>query len=62
VAVGNGPLQETVNEWKPPSTGHQAPAIVPLHPNSTTDFEEETDEMDALDGSSPDDSTTEATT
>ena len=51
--MGNSPVQEAVSEWKPPSTSHQAPAIVPLHPNSTTDFEEETDEMDALDGSRP---------
>ena len=62
VAIGNSPVQEAVSEWKPPSTSHQAPAIVPLHPNSTTDFEEETDEMDALDDSSTDDSATAATT
>ena len=61
VAIGSGPLQETVSEWKPPSTNHQAPAIVPLHPNSTTDFEEETDEMDALDGSNADDAANAAT-
>jgi predicted amidohydrolase len=48
VSVGSSPLQETISEWKPPSPSHQAPAIVPLHPTPTTDFEEETDEMDAL--------------
>jgi predicted amidohydrolase len=56
VAIGNSPTQETVSEWKPPSPPLQAPAIVPLHPASTTDFEEETDEMDALDGYSEDES------
>jgi predicted amidohydrolase len=50
VAVGSSPLQETITEWKPPATPHQAPAIVPLHPTTATDFEEETDEMDALNG------------
>jgi predicted amidohydrolase len=60
--IGSGPLQETVNEWKQPSTGHQAPSIVPLHPSNSTDFEEETDEMDALDGASQDDSSNAATT
>jgi predicted amidohydrolase len=57
VAIGNSPTQEEVNEWKPPATSHQEPAIVPIHPSSTTDFEEETDEMDALDGSNANDAT-----
>ena len=56
VAIGNSPTQEAISEWKPPADSHQAPAIVPLHPNSTTDFEEETDEMDALNGSNAIDS------
>lgn len=50
VTIGSSPVQETVSEWKPPPPPHQAPAIVPLHGTGTTDFEEETDEMDALDG------------
>jgi predicted amidohydrolase len=62
IVVDRSPEQETVDEWKPPpGTGHQAPSVVPLHPNSTTDFEEETDEMDALDDSSQDDSASGAT-
>lgn len=55
IAIGNSPTQETVGEWKPPAAGHQAPAIVPLNPSSTADFEEETDEMDALNGSNAND-------
>ena len=56
VAIGNSPTQEAVTEWKPPTGSHQASAIVPLNPSSTTDFEEETDEMDALNGASSNDS------
>jgi predicted amidohydrolase len=50
VAIGNIPAQETVSEWTPSTMGSQAPAVVPLHPTVSVDFEEETDEMDALDG------------
>ncbi len=50
VAIGNVPAQETINEWTPPTMGGQEPAVVPLHPTASIDFEEETDEMDALDG------------
>lgn len=49
VTVENRPQQEVINEWRPPVTSSQPPAIVPLNP-STADFEEETDEMDALNG------------
>jgi predicted amidohydrolase len=49
IALGNVPAQETVNEWTPPAMGTQEPAVLPLHPTATVDFEEETDEMDALD-------------
>ncbi len=55
VAIGSSPTQEAVSEWKPPVSSHEAPAIVPLHPSSATDFEEETDEMDALNGANAND-------
>ncbi len=50
--TGSNPAPETVstiNEWRPSTTSSQTPAIMPLNPSTTTDFEEETDEMDALD-------------
>jgi hypothetical protein len=49
LAVDNRPEQEIVSEWRPPDSDSQAPAIVPLNP-AAGDFEEETDEMDALNG------------
>jgi hypothetical protein len=54
IAVGASPIQETITEWQPPTPSRQAPAIVPLHPNITADFEEETDEMDALNSNAED--------
>jgi predicted amidohydrolase len=49
LAVDSRPEQEIVNEWQPPDAGGQTPAIVPLNP-AAAEFEEETDEMDALNG------------
>ena len=52
LAVDNRPQQEVISEWRPPEPGSQPPAVVPLNP-TTTDFEEETDEMDALNDGQP---------
>jgi predicted amidohydrolase len=49
LAVDNRPTQEVIDEWRPPDPGSQPPAIVPLNP-AAAEFEEETDEMDALNG------------
>lgn len=51
--MDNRPQQVVVSEWRSPDPDSQPPAIVPLNP-TTTDFEEETDEMDALNGEQPD--------
>lgn len=47
LAVDSRPEQEVVSEWRPPDPSTQPPAIVPLNP-AAGEFEEETDEMDAL--------------
>lgn len=51
-AAEQTPEQEVVSEWRPLDPGSQPPAIVPLNPTAA-EFEEETDEMDALNGDQP---------